>query len=131
MFQFSEMHGTSLRFEKSSSLNNFQQKILNFVVMYRCVGNRVCVWWDTVVTVLGLYEFLFDSCTRGKTASEGERRGGGWEHQHCQLGHASRENPGGWISCGAQDRHLHRCSGKSRLLIWRSIYGFRIPVFMA
>lgn len=38
MFQFSEMHGTSLRFEKSSSLNNFQQKILNFVVMYRCVG---------------------------------------------------------------------------------------------
>lgn len=72
MFKFSEMHGTALRFEKSSS-NNFQQKILNLVLMYR----RLFVWWDAVATVLGLCEFLFDSCTRGKTASEGEGRGGG------------------------------------------------------
>lgn len=44
--------------------------------MYRCL----CVWWDVVVIVFGLCEFLFDSCIRGKIASEGEGRGGGWEY---------------------------------------------------
>lgn len=51
------------------------------------------------------------SCTGRETASEGERGGGGGEHQHCQLRHAGGEGPRGRISGGTKDRHLHRRSG--------------------